>query len=257
MIVLSYFSADGRSGKGLWSTKHFSELCSTTEWQRSCFQTAFSQLIIFSAHLRKIPRCFERCWLHTFKRPKSSLKRNVYQDWRYHRENKSACDLRVLFFFLHILKTSSQLLLHSAENAALLYCCEASEMSRWGSKTHEWNLNLYTVSSYHQPNSCSLHPTSFPSSLLCTWLTHAPSSCVSAVRLLIQAGIDINRQTKAGTALHEAALCGKTEAVRLLLEVNGTLRFQHCQRDLSSLKGQLQEKSLLFFYGWPCCFKPP
>lgn len=44
----------------------------------------------------------------------------------------------------------------------------------------------------------------------------------SAVRLLIQAGIDINRQTKAGTALHEAALCGKTEVVRLLLEVSGT-----------------------------------
>ncbi|KAI4785172.1 hypothetical protein KUCAC02_037920 [Chaenocephalus aceratus] len=38
----------------------------------------------------------------------------------------------------------------------------------------------------------------------------------------IDAGIDINRQTKAGTALHEASLCGKTEAVRLLLEVRGT-----------------------------------
>lgn len=63
-----------------------------------------------------------------------------------------------------------------------------------------------------------------------------------AVRLLIQAGIDINRQTKAGTALHEAALCGKTEAVRLLLDVSGTLQktSQHCDRGLSSLKGQLQ-----------------
>lgn len=39
-------------------------------------------------------------------------------------------------------------------------------------------------------------------------------------RLLLQAGIDINRQTKAGTALHEAALCGKTEVVRLLLDVS-------------------------------------
>ena len=39
-------------------------------------------------------------------------------------------------------------------------------------------------------------------------------------RLLIQAGIDINRQTKAGTALHEAALCGKTDVVRLLLDVS-------------------------------------
>lgn len=42
----------------------------------------------------------------------------------------------------------------------------------------------------------------------------------SGSRLLIQAGIDINRQTKAGTALHEAALCGKTEVVRLLLDVS-------------------------------------
>lgn len=40
------------------------------------------------------------------------------------------------------------------------------------------------------------------------------------VRLLLQAGIDINRQTKSGTALHEAALCGKTEVVRLLLDVS-------------------------------------
>uniref|UniRef100_A0A8C6PAA8 CASK interacting protein 1 n=1 Tax=Nothobranchius furzeri TaxID=105023 RepID=A0A8C6PAA8_NOTFU len=38
-------------------------------------------------------------------------------------------------------------------------------------------------------------------------------------RLLIQAGIDINRQSECGTALHQAALCGKTEVVRLLLDV--------------------------------------
>ncbi|XP_026502446.1 caskin-2-like, partial [Terrapene carolina triunguis] len=35
---------------------------------------------------------------------------------------------------------------------------------------------------------------------------------------LLKAGIEINRQTKTGTALHEAALYGKTEVVRLLLE---------------------------------------
>lgn len=35
----------------------------------------------------------------------------------------------------------------------------------------------------------------------------------------MKAGIEINRQTKTGTALHEAALYGKTEVVRLLLEV--------------------------------------
>lgn len=88
----------------------------------------------------------------------------------------------------------------------------------------------------------------FSFSLLCASLTHVRSSCVPAVRLLIQAGIDINRQTKAGTALHEAALCGKTEAVRLLLEVNGTLHSRHCQQDLSSLKGQLQEKTVVVFF---------
>ncbi|KAG7252591.1 hypothetical protein CRUP_036176 [Coryphaenoides rupestris] len=54
------------------------------------------------------------------------------------------------------------------------------------------------------------------------------------VRLLIQAGIDINRQTKAGTALHEAALCGKTEAVRLLLDsgINAAVRNTYSQTAL-------------------------
>uniref|UniRef100_A0A4X1UYN2 Uncharacterized protein n=1 Tax=Sus scrofa TaxID=9823 RepID=A0A4X1UYN2_PIG len=40
------------------------------------------------------------------------------------------------------------------------------------------------------------------------------------IRQLLRAGIEINRQTKTGTALHEAALYGKTEVVRLLLEVS-------------------------------------
>lgn len=44
--------------------------------------------------------------------------------------------------------------------------------------------------------------------------------CVFYCRLLIQAGIDINRQSESGTALHQAALCGKTEVVRLLLDVS-------------------------------------
>lgn len=38
-------------------------------------------------------------------------------------------------------------------------------------------------------------------------------------RLLLKASIDINKTTKSGTALHEAALYGKTEVVRLLLDV--------------------------------------
>lgn len=41
-------------------------------------------------------------------------------------------------------------------------------------------------------------------------------------RLLLEAGIDMNRVTKAGTCLHEAALYGKTEVVRLLLDVSKT-----------------------------------
>ncbi|XP_029996625.1 caskin-2-like isoform X2 [Sphaeramia orbicularis] len=38
------------------------------------------------------------------------------------------------------------------------------------------------------------------------------------IRLLLNAGIDINKTTKSGTALHEASLYGKTEVVRLLLD---------------------------------------
>ncbi|MEQ2201034.1 Caskin-2, partial [Xenoophorus captivus] len=40
------------------------------------------------------------------------------------------------------------------------------------------------------------------------------------IRLLLKAGIDINKTSKSGTALHEASLYGKTEVVRLLLDVS-------------------------------------
>ncbi|KAK2192043.1 hypothetical protein NP493_40g06007 [Ridgeia piscesae] len=40
------------------------------------------------------------------------------------------------------------------------------------------------------------------------------------IRLLLQAGVDINRQTPQGTCLHEAALYGKIEVVKLLLDVS-------------------------------------
>ena len=43
---------------------------------------------------------------------------------------------------------------------------------------------------------------------------------ITLYRLLLQAGVDINRQTLNGTCLHEAALYGKIEAVRILLEVS-------------------------------------
>lgn len=39
-----------------------------------------------------------------------------------------------------------------------------------------------------------------------------------AVEILLRAGLDVNIRTPAGTALHEAALCGKLEVVRTLLE---------------------------------------
>ncbi|XP_034151049.1 caskin-1, partial [Esox lucius] len=62
----------------------------------------------------------------------------------------------------------------------------------------------------------------------------AKNGHIDIIRLLIQSGIDINRQTKAGTALHEAALCGKTEAVRLLLDsgINATVRNTYSQTAL-------------------------
>jgi len=42
-------------------------------------------------------------------------------------------------------------------------------------------------------------------------------------RLLLEAGVDINRQTLQGTCLHEAAMFGKTEIVALLLSVSSVL----------------------------------
>ncbi|XP_056152805.1 caskin-2-like [Lampris incognitus] len=54
------------------------------------------------------------------------------------------------------------------------------------------------------------------------------------IRLLLKAGIDINRVTKAGTSLHEAALYGKTEVVRLLLDagINANMRNTYNQTAL-------------------------
>lgn len=43
---------------------------------------------------------------------------------------------------------------------------------------------------------------------------------VHIIRLLLDSGIDVNRQTHQGTALHEAALFGKLEAVKLLIDVS-------------------------------------
>lgn len=40
----------------------------------------------------------------------------------------------------------------------------------------------------------------------------------AVVEVLLHAGFNVNMRTKSGTALHEAALCGKVEVVRTLLE---------------------------------------
>ncbi|KAF3846955.1 hypothetical protein F7725_004033, partial [Dissostichus mawsoni] len=75
----------------------------------------------------------------------------------------------------------------------------------WQGKAEPMKMLLKSGSRHDGPNGTSpLH-------------LAAKNGHIDIIRLLIQAGIDINRQTKAGTALHEASLCGKTEAVRLLL----------------------------------------
>lgn len=60
-------------------------------------------------------------------------------------------------------------------------------------------------------------------SFLPSFGTHRLMACSS--RLLLKAGIDINTTTKSGTALHEASLYGKTEVVRLLLDVSSRKPF--------------------------------
>jgi len=40
----------------------------------------------------------------------------------------------------------------------------------------------------------------------------------AVVEVLLAAGVDVNTRTSAGTAMHEAALCGKMEVVRALLD---------------------------------------
>ncbi|XP_068161535.1 LOW QUALITY PROTEIN: caskin-2-like [Antennarius striatus] len=54
------------------------------------------------------------------------------------------------------------------------------------------------------------------------------------IKLLLKAGIDINRATKAGTSLHEASLYGKTEVVKLLIDagINVNLRNTYNQTAL-------------------------
>ena len=46
------------------------------------------------------------------------------------------------------------------------------------------------------------------------------------VELILGRGFDINVRTARGTALHEAALCGKKEVVKYLLESNVNLELR-------------------------------
>lgn len=54
-----------------------------------------------------------------------------------------------------------------------------------------------------------------------------PSFYRSVVEVLLSAGMDVNIKTSGGTALHEAALCGKLDVVRTLLDAGVDL----CVRD--------------------------
>ena len=56
--------------------------------------------------------------------------------------------------------------------------------------------------------------------------------CWVCFRLLLEAGVDINRQTLQGTCLHEAAMFGKTEVVALLLSVSSITDFTAAEFNL-------------------------
>ena len=67
--------------------------------------------------------------------------------------------------------------------------------------------------------------------------------CVSFLRavvaVLLAAGLDVNVRTAGGTALHEAALCGKVEVVRTLLDGGVDLAIRDSQHNtVMDLLGQ-------------------
>lgn len=79
------------------------------------------------------------------------------------------------------------------------------------------------ASAPHLQSKCKLlHPSHCKTAKCLALMFMSCCLCLSLLptRQLLKAGIEINKQTKTGTALHEAALYGKTEVVRLLLEVS-------------------------------------
>jgi ankyrin repeat protein len=59
------------------------------------------------------------------------------------------------------------------------------------------------------------------------------------VAVLLAAGLDVNVRTAGGTALHEAALCGKVEVVRTLLDGGVDLGIRDSQHNtVMDLLGQ-------------------
>jgi hypothetical protein len=63
--------------------------------------------------------------------------------------------------------------------------------------------------------------------------------CRAVVTVLLAAGFDVNVRTAGGTALHEAALCGKVEIVRTLLDGGVDLCIRDAQHNtVMDLLGQ-------------------
>lgn len=54
--------------------------------------------------------------------------------------------------------------------------------------------------------------------------------CRAVVEVLLSAGMDVNARTAGGSALHEAALCGKVEVVRCLLDHGADLGIRDDRR---------------------------
>lgn len=51
------------------------------------------------------------------------------------------------------------------------------------------------------------------------------------VEILLSSGMDVNLKTSGGTALHEAALCGKLDVVRTLLDAGVDLRLKDAKQN--------------------------